>query len=138
MIILFDTNVILDGLLDREPFGKMAALLFNAVEESIITGFICANSITTLFYLMQKAKNQQFARQKVKALLDLFEIAPVNRAVLEDAIRGGFHDYEDGVVYQAALTVRADSIVTRNTVDFKTSKIPIFSPAELLTAINQK
>jgi predicted nucleic acid-binding protein len=132
--ILFDTNVVLDGLLDREPFGHQAALLFNAAEESTINGFICANSVTTLFYLMQKAKSQQFARQKVKALLDLFEIAPVNRSVLEDAVHNGFRDYEDGVVYQAALAIHADGIVTRNTADFRNSKIPIYSPLELLVA----
>jgi predicted nucleic acid-binding protein len=135
--ILFDTNVVLDGLLDREPFGEQAALLFNAVEETIINGFICADSVTTLFYLIQKAKNQQFARQKVKTLLDLFEIAPVNRAVLEDAVDSGFNDYEDGVVYQAALAIHADGIVTRNTADFRSSKIPVYPPRELLTAIIQ-
>jgi predicted nucleic acid-binding protein len=135
--ILFDTNVILDGLLDRKPFGQQAASLFNTVEESIINGFICADSVTTLFYLMQKAKNQQFARQKIKVLLDLFEIAAVNRAVLEDALNGGFHDYEDGVVYHAAMAIHADGIVTRNTADFRSSKIPVYSPSELLTAINQ-
>jgi predicted nucleic acid-binding protein len=135
--ILFDTNVVLDGLLDREPFGEQAALLFNAMEETIINGFICADFVTTLFYLMQKAKNQQFARQKVKTLLDLFEIAPVNRAVLEDAVDSGFNDYEDGVVYQAALAIHADGIVTRNTADFRSSKIPVYSPRELLTAIIQ-
>jgi predicted nucleic acid-binding protein len=132
--ILFDTNVILDGLLDREPFGRQAALLFNAAEESVFNGFICAASVTTLFYLMQKAKSQLFARQKIKVLLDLFEIAPVNRAVLEDAVNGGFHDYEDGVVYQAAVAIHADGIVTRNMTDFRMSKIPVYSPAELLTA----
>jgi predicted nucleic acid-binding protein len=44
--ILFDTNVILDLLLDREPFSSAAAELFLLVEAGEITGYVCATSVT--------------------------------------------------------------------------------------------
>ena len=47
MNILFDTNVILDALLERAPFYEETILLFDAVEESTINGFICADGIVT-------------------------------------------------------------------------------------------
>lgn len=135
MNILFDTNVLLDALLDRKPFGWEAARLFNAVEESRINGFICANSVTTICYLLQKGKSISPANQKIKTLLDLFDIAPVNRSVLEDALESAFLDYEDGVVYHSALSIKADGIVTRNRKDYARSTITIYSPGELLAAL---
>ena len=137
MNILFDTNVILDALLDREPFGEHALCLFDALESSRINGYIGAHSVTTLFYLMEKAKTASFARQKIKLLLDIFEVAPVTRAVLEEALAPGFVDYEDAVVYHSALHAGADGIVTRNGPDFKKSKIAIYAPAELVAAIGK-
>jgi predicted nucleic acid-binding protein len=134
--ILFDTNVILDALLDRNPFGQNAVILLDAVEQSAINGFLCADSVTTIFYLMGKIKTKAFARQKIKLLLDLFEIAPVNRAVLDEALGLDFTDFEDAVVHQSAIGVNADGIVTRNTVDFKKSKIAIYSPIELISILD--
>lgn len=135
MNILFDTNIILDALLDRDPFGKNAVILLDAVEQSLLNGFICADSVTTIYYLIEKVKNKAFARQKIKLILELFEIAPINRAVLEGAIGLGFSDYEDAVVHQSAIGINADGIATRNTNDYKKSKIAVYSPSELISAI---
>lgn len=85
---------------------------------------------------MEKVKTKAFARQKIKLLLDLFEVAPVNRAVLDEALVLDFSDFEDAVMHQAAAGVNADGIVTRNTVDFKKSKISIYSPVELISIID--
>ncbi len=136
MNILFDTNVILDVLLERAPFCQETTFLFDAVEESIINGFICANSITTIYYLINKGANKKTAQQKIKLLLELFEVAPVNRPILEDALTVKFIDFEDAVVYQSAMSVNADGLVTRNPKDFKKSKISVYSPQELLAALN--
>jgi hypothetical protein len=51
--------------------------------------------------------------------------------VLETALQARFGDFEDAVVYAVALHVGADVIVTRNEVDFKSSKIPVYSPLEI-------
>ena len=55
MIILFDTNIILDALLQREPFVKEAAKLFMAIDKKVITGFLCATSMTTVNYILSKS-----------------------------------------------------------------------------------
>jgi predicted nucleic acid-binding protein len=47
--VLFDTNVVLDLLLDRQPLSETAAALFSEVEKGNLTGPICATSITTVF-----------------------------------------------------------------------------------------
>ncbi len=138
MNILFDTNVILDGLLDRAPFGYEAAQLFNAVESSEINGYLSADAATTIFFLVKKYKNKAFALETLSLVLKIFEPAAVNRAVLEQALTSGFSDFEDAVVYQSALSVNADGIVTRNPKHFKKSTIHVYSPKELLAALEKK
>jgi len=137
MNILFDTNVILDVLLKRELFVADAVKLFNAVEESAINGFVCANSISTIAYLLQRHEGKQFAADNIALLLEMFEVAAVNRITLTDSLTCGFNDFEEAIIYNSALQVNADGIVTRNVKDFKAAKINIYQPYELRVAIGQ-
>lgn len=132
MRILFDTDVVLDLLLDRQPHSKAAAELFSRVElGDDITGFLCATTVTTIYYLATKVVGAKRSGEEIRRLLSLVEVAPVNRVVLEGALRGQFRDYEDGVVHEAAKQVGAGAIVTRNVRDYKKSSIPVYSPVEL-------
>ncbi len=136
MRVLVDTNVVLDVLLNREPFAESAARVLALVEESRIEGFLCATTVTTIDYLLGQALAAPHARAALQRLLNLFEIAPVNRPVLEQALRSGVSDFEDAVLEQAARLVSADAILTRNLKDFKKSSVTAFDPPELLAAFD--
>jgi predicted nucleic acid-binding protein len=129
--VLFDTNVVLDLLLDREPFSWDAARCFSRVEAGEIEGWLCASTVTALHYLIRKSAGAKKARESIKLLLSLFEIAPVTKFALEGALSLSFQDYEDAVLHEAARLVNADVIVTRNKADFKHSRIPVQLPREL-------
>ena len=135
MKILFDTTIILDVLLDREPFSGDAAFLMSLVEQSEITGFICATTVTTVHYLAIKALGPQAASRHIQTLLSLFDVAPVNRVVLEGAAASSFMDFEDAVLHESAIHAGAEYIVTRNSDDFKKSKIPVFNPRDLINIL---
>ncbi|MBI5558189.1 MAG: PIN domain-containing protein [Deltaproteobacteria bacterium] len=135
MKTLFDTNIILDLLLDREPFSNDAALLLSKVEQFEIIGFICATTVTTIHYIATKALGSQAASRHIQSLLSLFVIAPVNRVVLENAVSAKFADFEDAVLHEAACHAGAKYIVTRNIGDFKKSKLPVFAPKEFVGVI---
>jgi len=136
--ILFDTNVILDVLLDREPFSSTAAKLFSKVETGEITGYVCATTITTLHYISSKVIGASSAIEEINKLLMLFEVAPVNRAVLDAALTSGFKDFEDAVVHESGVYKETQGIVTRDFDGFKKSKINIYSPEELLLMLESK
>ncbi len=138
MRILFDTNVILDVLLDREPFSSKAAKLFSLVESGELSGIICATTITTLHYLARKVVGTESATKEITKLMTLFEVATVNRSVLDAALSSGFNDFEDAVVHEAALYQGAQGIVTRDLTGFKKSKINVYSPEELLLMLESK
>jgi len=135
MKVLFDTNVILDVLLDRPPFSEPAVQLMSKVEASEIQGFLCATTITTVHYLISKTLGNQAAKKHITSLMSLFEIAPVTRTVLDNALTNQFQDFEDSVLYESAIHSGANYIVTRNTSDFKGTKIPVFEPIELIKVI---
>ena len=132
MNVLFDTNVILDVLLDRDPFAPPALQLFAKVERGELHGLICATTVTTIFYLTSKALDATQAVGHIQTLLNLFTIAAVNRTVLTPALESGFADFEDAVIDAAAHYADADAIVTRNSKDFERAARPIYTPDELL------
>jgi predicted nucleic acid-binding protein len=133
--VLIDTNVILDVMLDREPFVTASAEVLSRVEAGELTGCICATTVTTLHYLATQAVGPEQALAEVRKALSLFEIAPVGRAVLESALDLGFKDFEDAVLHEAARQVGAQGIVTRNARDFKAATLAIYTPEELSLAL---
>jgi len=132
MKILLDTNVVLDALLAREPFVAMARDIFILVENEEVEAYLCATSVTTIHYLMQRATNKAQADALIVTLLGLFEVAPVNKAILSDASTHNGTDYEDSVIYTAAKDVGVDMIITRDNTGFKNSSISVVNPSEFL------
>ena len=136
MRVLFDTNIVLDLLLDREPFSRDAQILVGMVERGEISGVLCATTVTTIHYLVSKSLGKEKATEIIGSLLKLFEVASVTRVVLEDALKADDRDYEDSVLYKAAYHSGADMIVTRDRSGFAKSDIPVMNPKELLAFID--
>ena len=135
MKVLFDTNVILDVLLDRQPFSEHASYLMSKVERSEINGFLCATTVTTIHYLLSKYLEKDKSIESIHSIMALFEIASVNRLVIENALVSKFIDFEDSVLHESARHAGAEYIITRNIKDFKRSKIPVFTPTEFLSML---
>lgn len=136
MRILFDTNILLDVFLEREPFVEVSTTLFDANVRGTLDGLLGATTVTTIYYLITKTKGTGAARQHVDELLRLFEVAAVNRRVLVQAAESDFQDYEDAVLYSAARASGADGIVTRNADNFGTASFPVYTPRELATILD--
>jgi predicted nucleic acid-binding protein len=133
--VLFDTNVILDVLLEREPHLDAASKLFALVDNGRIKGSICDTTATTIYSIAAKSFGSRRARDQVHGLLGLFAVAPVGRDVLDGALDIDFPDYEDAVLHEAALAAGATVIVTRDRDDFVKSAIPALDPVELLAVV---
>jgi len=130
--VLFDTNVILDVLLLREPFFQSAALLLAEVERKNIEGFVCSTTVTTIYYLVEKIKGRKLALSQMESLLKLFRVTQVDKSCLESALNSKITDFEHAVLNESAYREGVDGIVTRNEKDFKQSKLTIYNPDELL------
>lgn len=134
MRVLFDTNVVLDVLLQRDPHARPAAQLMSLVDQGHLEGYLCATTITTVHYLAARALGAKRAASLVATLLDVFRIAPVDGEVVSGALDLGFADFEDAVLHEAAALAGATAIVTRNGRDFKGATVAVFDPSEMLAA----
>jgi len=134
--ILVDVDVVLDVLAVREPFFAPAANLWAEIEKKNVLAYLAAHSITTIFYLIRKARGRDFATKCIEELLSVFEIAPVAKSTLSLALRSDVKDFEDAVQSVTAKEIRADQIVTRNTKHYKTSEIPAVTPDLYLATLN--
>jgi hypothetical protein len=56
---------------------------------------------------------------------------------LKAAINSDFSDFEDAVLYHSGIYAGVDGFVTRNSKDFKTASLLIYSPTELLSIIQE-
>ena len=133
--VLFDTNVVLDDLLERQPFASDAARLIERVREGRLEGVLCATTLTTIYYIASRSRGEAYARRQVYDLVRLFEIAPVDMGILSDAFALDFADYEDAVLHEAARRAEAEAIVTRNERDFQNASLRIYTPDELLKVV---
>ena len=132
MKVLLDINVVLDLLLEREPFVSYAKEIFVLIENGDVEGYLCANSVTTLHYLIGKSKNKQEADEIIAALLLLFDVAPVDKHILLEATHTNGIDYEDSVIYTSALYHGIDKIVTRDKKGFRHAQVGTVTPQAFL------
>ena len=134
MRLLLDTNIIIDFLQRREPYYEDARMLFmlgRLREHELWFSSAQANDI---FYTLSGGGKKARAAQVVKALRLVREAAHVcgiDEAEFDAALDSTWPDLEDACVYQAALKVKADAIITRNQADFEKSSIRVFDCGEL-------
>jgi len=131
MKVLFDINVVLDVLLNKAEFVKLSASLVSLVETKKLEGFLCATTLTTIDYLVTKNKNRKTARDSLHKLLKFFHIWDVNKQVLNLSVESSFKDFEGAVQYYSGKCSGVDCILTRNSKDYKNTKLPIYTPTEL-------
>ena len=134
MKVAIDTNVVLDVLLDRDPYVEDSSQILWAAESGAITALLCATTITTIHYMTVKTLGRAGSIAAIDQLLAIFDVAAVNRQVLQIAAASKIRDYEDAVLAHAAELAGATAIVTRNPKDFAKSGLRAYTPREWLAA----
>lgn len=136
MKVLYDANVILDVFQNRKPFYESSVFALNASMNGVVTGCFPAHAVPIVSYVLRRHADKETAARAVNWLLDAFEIAPCDGPVLREAAASSFNDFEDAIVAYSALRCSCDVIVTRNTVDFVSSPLPVLSPTEFLVTLS--
>ena len=135
--VAFDTNVLLDSILNR-PGREDALRLMLAVSEEKALGIISANSITDIYYLARKGVGDRAAREAIFDLLSMFDIAPVDGEVCSMALNEPMSDYEDAVLAVCAVKEDADYIATRDQGFLDAaSPVQVKTPASLVRIIEE-
>ncbi len=133
MVVLIDTNVILDVLLKRLPYYEKSLLVWELSLKHQIKGVLAAHGITNLWYILRKDYSGAERRELLSSILEVFEISPLTKDKLVSAInRSDFKDFEDCLQDECAIYAKADCIVTRNVKDFVNAKTPVLTPEEFV------
>lgn len=138
MKVMCDTNIILDVLLERDPFSDASAEVLRLCEERKIQGFITASCITDIFYLVRKyLHSTDLAYNAVGKILEILKIASVTNNDVLLAYQAREKDFEDCLLATCAKTIGCDCIITRNKRDFENFGIKLYEPSEFITAFNK-
>jgi len=136
--ILFDINVILDVLLDRQPHVEASAAAWAAVETGISEGMLAAHAVTTIHYLIRKEMGAIKARRVLSAILRVFGVAAVDSAVIQEALQLPFSDFEDALTAAAARLAGCECIVTRDPKGFRGSPVRSLIPEAVTVLLSKK
>lgn len=132
MEILLDTNVILDVLLNREPWVKSASIIWRAIDEKRITGYIAACTLPSILYIAQRLEDEATALVALNLCLKTFEVCPVDRRTIDEAIQLPGKDFEDNIQIACAIFAGVAAIVTRDSAGFQATTVPALSPDEFV------
>ena len=131
MRALIDTNVIIDALQSRKGFKEDAD--FVMLQSYGYEGFLAATRVTDIYYIQRRFyHDQEKAKNNLTKIFKLYGIIDITESDCQNALRSDIPDYEDAVLVESASRNDIDCIVTRDTKDFKNSRIPVYTPVEFL------
>ncbi|MBP5425655.1 MAG: PIN domain-containing protein [Prevotella sp.] len=135
MKLFLDTNIIIDLITGREPFGRDAAILFQlgrSGNELIVSDLSVFNTV----YVLQKLR---YAKEDIYdilvSLLPTLTVTSMGVSVVERCILRRGKDFEDDAQFFAAVDAKADFIITRNKKDFP-SDDSVVEPQEFFKLMN--
>ena len=135
--VFVDTDVILDLLMEREPFQKAAVKIFKQIELKNIEGYTSPLVIANLHYLLSKMYNKKKSIELLSELLKIIAVTKIDAETIKNAFNEQkLKDLEDLIQYNSAIGEGMEFIVTRNIKDFpRTDKLIIIKPEELVKII---
>jgi predicted nucleic acid-binding protein len=134
--LFIDTDVIIDLLIDRQPFSRETAILFTLAEQKKLKIFSSSLTFCNLYYVLRKIESHQKVIRKLSSLTSIMNILKVDEMVVNNAIKSDFQDFEDSLQYHCALDYRQiNAIITRNVRGYRNSELPVMTPADFLKTL---
>jgi predicted nucleic acid-binding protein len=135
--VLFDSDVLLDVLAQRQPFVDASARALNTVTQETVQGYVSGHAVTNIFYILRRQIGSEASRELLARLLQRIQVASVTDEVIRQALQSAIADFEDAVTSAAAHAAGLEIIVTRNISDFTNSLVPAMLPEEFLATLSE-
>ncbi len=101
--ILVDTNVLLDYLLEREPYFENAKEVVISCVEGKVKGCIAAHSIPNMFFILRKDFTAKERREILTNLCSIFDVEGIDKSKLLSRLANEeFSDFEDCLQMECA------------------------------------
>lgn len=129
---LFDTNIILDYLLDRPFWRAEAGIIAEAIDKSLLQPMMTSSSLTDVAYLAYKTtKDRAIQRSAVAFCVHEMKFIHTSNELILDAFRLNGLDFEDDLQIVSAIAASCDCIVTRDQKGFRQCPVEVVGPWEL-------
>ena len=130
-----DSDILLDVFLNRFPYYESSADVLMLGESGYYKCCTSVHALLNVHYIAKKSFGEKKARAAIKSLSEKFSIILEDINIVEKAIESDFADFEDAVQYYAAISAKADVIITRNTKDYKQASIPVLTAEQFLKTL---
>ncbi len=130
--ILLDTNIILDACIPERPDHDDAIMLLEHTANDAIYAYICALSLKDVYYILCKYDTKHKARDVIEALIEILDIARVDKYTIQEAASSNEPDFEDGIVRACAELYSVNFIISRDVKAFKNSNVQALSAKEFI------
>jgi predicted nucleic acid-binding protein len=136
MIVLLDTNILLDVIQNRAPHNASAARVWKLVEDRAMTGYVSAISFNNVYYIARKQVGGEKALEAVRLIRRIFRFVPLDESVIDRALADPGSDFEDAIQAAAAVHISANHLVTRNPGHYDFENVSAVSAEELLAIVS--
>jgi len=128
MKLLIDTNILLDVMMGREEHYEKSAAIWRGCEAGLFTGFVSVLTAANIMYIMRRQMDPETISDVIQKLGLIFRFTELTPADLRKAAEMQWRDFEDAIQSVTARRVRADYIITRNTMDYSDSPVQAITP----------
>ena len=132
MSVLLDTDVLIDLVLDRQPYSRSAADLLEQIQTTGYRAFIAWHTVANFHYLVSPSRGRRNARDFIVELARFVGVAAGDAQAIRYAATLPMKDFEDAMQVAAARLCGASCIVTRNIKDYERSPTPAITPQQAL------
>lgn len=136
MKLLLDTNIVIDFLHEREPYYRKARLLMTAGRVGEFDLWITSSQVTDLIYILSEGGTRTLlprVLEQLRGLRTFVNVHAVSDQEVDRMLAASWKDPEDSLLFESALRMRADAIVTRNQCDFESTLIKVVDCDEFFT-----
>ena len=130
--VYIDCNILIDWLVDREPFSHYASKIIELTEKKKISSYISALTLANTYYVIAKVLGKKISDQFLNDSVKLFRFVDMPENVIRKAIEKKFRDFEDDLHYYTSVENKLDFIITRNKKDFKSEDIVTIDAEEFI------
>ena len=130
--VYIDCNILIDWLLNREPYSYYAAKVIEYTEKKRIKSYVSVLTLANTYYIITKELNKKIGNEFLKDSTKIFHIADIPETTIIDAINKPYKDFEDSLHYYTALENNLEYIITRNKKHFARQIIKILDAEEFV------
>jgi predicted nucleic acid-binding protein len=132
---LVDSNVVLDVLVERDPFCAASTVVWAMSEARTFDAFVSALSFANVYYVGRKTFGKERARLAIRAMMAAFIVAPVDSDTVAKALASDMSDFEDALQAFAGAAAGATHVVTRDANGFNGGPLIAIAPDRLTAMI---